>query len=71
MSGAAIFPGYYTGRALHVHTKVFTDWAPLPNGTFKAGQLAHTGQFFFDDDVTETINKVRLPPPSAVCMRPC
>ncbi|KZP23405.1 hypothetical protein FIBSPDRAFT_951938 [Athelia psychrophila] len=47
-----IFPGYYTGRALHIHTKVFTDWAPLANGTFKAGQ------FFFGDDVSETINKM-------------
>ncbi|KZP23417.1 hypothetical protein FIBSPDRAFT_951956 [Athelia psychrophila] len=55
---SSIFPGYYTGRALHIHTKVFTDWAPLANGTFKAGRLAHTGQFFFDDDVSETINKV-------------
>ncbi|KZP08281.1 hypothetical protein FIBSPDRAFT_995828 [Athelia psychrophila] len=48
----AIFPGYYTGRALHIHTKVFTDWAPLANSTFKAGQ------FFFGDDVSETINKM-------------
>ncbi|KAF7979281.1 hypothetical protein HWV62_42978 [Athelia sp. TMB] len=55
---STIFPGYYTGRALHVHTKVFTEWAPLPDGAFKAGRLAHTGQFFFDDDVTETVNKM-------------
>ncbi|KAL1741151.1 Intradiol ring-cleavage dioxygenase [Schizophyllum fasciatum] len=47
-----IFPGYYTGRAVHVHTKVFTDWSVLPNGTFVAGRLAHTGQFFFEDDIT-------------------
>ncbi|KAI5886635.1 aromatic compound dioxygenase [Schizophyllum commune H4-8] len=47
-----IFPGYYTGRAVHVHTKVFTDWSVLPNGSFVAGRLAHTGQFFFEDDIT-------------------
>ncbi|KZP23418.1 hypothetical protein FIBSPDRAFT_1042879 [Athelia psychrophila] len=56
----AIFPGYYTGCTLHIHTKVFTDRMPQPNGTFRAGRLALTGQFFFDDDVSETINKVDL-----------
>ncbi|KZP23410.1 hypothetical protein FIBSPDRAFT_1042872 [Athelia psychrophila] len=60
MRGAShtIFPGYYTGRALHIHTNVFTDRAPQPNGTFKARRLAHAGQFFFDDGVSETINKM-------------
>ncbi|KAE9390292.1 aromatic compound dioxygenase [Gymnopus androsaceus JB14] len=36
-----IFPGYYTGRATHVHTKVFTSWTENPNGTFEEGKLAH------------------------------
>ncbi|TFK31815.1 Intradiol ring-cleavage dioxygenase [Crucibulum laeve] len=31
-----IFPGYYTGHATHIHTKVFPEWTPLPNGMFKA-----------------------------------
>ncbi|KAH6909974.1 Intradiol ring-cleavage dioxygenase [Coprinopsis sp. MPI-PUGE-AT-0042] len=53
-----IFPGYYTGRATHIHTKVFPEWIPLPNGTFKAGRLSHTGQFFFDDDVNLVIDKM-------------
>jgi protocatechuate 3,4-dioxygenase beta subunit len=56
----AIFPGYYTGRATHIHTKVFTDWKVLPNGTFEAGRLAHVGQFFFDDDVNVEVDKVRI-----------
>jgi hypothetical protein len=56
----AIFPGYYTGRALHIHTKVFPEWEVLPNGTFRAGRLAHTGQFFFDDELESVIDKVRL-----------
>ena len=54
----AIFPGYYTGRALHVHTKVFPEWEVLPNGTFMAGRLAHVGQFFFDDQLEAAIDKV-------------
>ncbi|KAG7095236.1 hypothetical protein E1B28_006010 [Marasmius oreades] len=52
-----IFPGYYTGRATHVHTKVFTSWEPLPNGTFDAGNLAHVGQFFFEDNVNLQVDK--------------
>ncbi|KAG6856858.1 hypothetical protein H0H87_012675 [Tephrocybe sp. NHM501043] len=46
-----IFPGYYTGRATHIHTKVFPSWTVLPNGTFTSDHLAHTGQFFFDDEI--------------------
>ncbi|KAJ3536944.1 hypothetical protein NMY22_g5810 [Coprinellus aureogranulatus] len=53
-----IFPGYYTGRATHIHTKVFPEWTVLPNGTFKAGRLGHTGQFFFDDDTNMVIDKM-------------
>jgi hypothetical protein len=56
----AIFPGYYTGRALHVHVKVFPDWEVLPNNSFRGGSLAHVGQFFFDDDLEAVIDEVRL-----------
>ena len=55
----AIFPGYYSGRSIHIHTKVFTEWETLPKGTFRSEKLAHVGQFFFDDDITEDIVKVR------------
>ncbi|KAI4517792.1 aromatic compound dioxygenase [Schizophyllum commune Loenen D] len=54
-----VFPGYYTGRAVHVHSRVFTDWTVLPNNTFLGGRLAHTGQFFFEDDITgEVVDKM-------------
>jgi hypothetical protein len=56
----AIFPGYYTGRALHVHVKVFPDWEVLPNNSFHGGSLAHVGQFFFDDHLEAVIDEVRL-----------
>lgn len=69
-SSVAIFPGYYTGCALHIYTKVFTEWTPLPNGSFEAGRLSHTGQFFFDDDLVETTSKVRDYVPSSFCL-PC
>ncbi|PPQ96760.1 hypothetical protein CVT26_010215 [Gymnopilus dilepis] len=55
----SIYPGYYTGRATHVHTKVFPEWSVIPeNNTFKAGRLAHTGQFFFDEDMNMIVDKM-------------
>jgi hypothetical protein len=57
----AIFPGYYTGRATHVHTKVFPTWTALPNGTFTSDQLAHVGQFFFDDEINMRVDNVSIP----------
>lgn len=61
----SIFPGYYTGRATHVHVKVHPEWSMLENGTFTSGRTVHTGQFFVDDKLNEEIDKVRpLPFPS-------
>ncbi|KAJ3507810.1 hypothetical protein NLJ89_g6092 [Agrocybe chaxingu] len=55
----SIFPGYYTGRATHIHTKVFPEWTPIPeNNTFTAGRLAHVGQFFFEEDLNMVIDKM-------------
>lgn len=51
-----IFPGYYTGRATHIHTKVYPTWKVLPNGTFMSSQLAHVGQFFFEDEINLRID---------------
>ena len=56
----AIFPGYYTGRATHIHTKVFPEWTPLENGTFSGKRLAHVGQFFFEDEMNLVVDKVRF-----------
>ncbi|ORY90130.1 Intradiol ring-cleavage dioxygenase [Leucosporidium creatinivorum] len=54
----SIFPGYYTGRATHVHIKVHTKWEPYQNGTFKTGGIVHTGQFFVEDHINEVIDKI-------------
>lgn len=56
----AIYPGYYTGRATHIHTKVFPEWTVIKeNNTFKAGRLSHVGQFFFDEEINTAIDTVR------------
>ncbi|KAJ7041045.1 Intradiol ring-cleavage dioxygenase [Mycena alexandri] len=55
----SIFPGYYTGRATHVHTKVFPEWTVHPeNDTFTPSRLAHVGQFFFEDDINMSVDKM-------------
>jgi hypothetical protein len=54
----AIFPGYYTGRATHVHTKIHTQWSPLENGTFTTGRIVHTGQFFVPDELNAVVDKI-------------
>jgi protocatechuate 3,4-dioxygenase beta subunit len=39
-----IFPGWYSGRAVHIHVKVQVD-----------GDQTHTGQLFFDPAVTSAV----------------
>jgi protocatechuate 3,4-dioxygenase beta subunit len=39
-----VFPGWYTGRAVHIHVKVQVD-----------GDQTHTGQLFFDPSVTSAV----------------
>jgi len=39
-----IYPGWYRGRAVHIHMKVHTDSASR-----------HTGQLFFDDELSDTV----------------
>ncbi|KAJ7267285.1 Intradiol ring-cleavage dioxygenase [Mycena rebaudengoi] len=54
----SIFPGYYTGRATHIHTKVFPEWTVHENGTFTPGRLSHVGQWFFEDDINMSVDKM-------------
>jgi protocatechuate 3,4-dioxygenase beta subunit len=41
-----IYPGWYQGRAVHIHVKVHVG-----------GSVVHTGQFFFPDSLTDTVYK--------------
>ncbi|KAJ7621290.1 Intradiol ring-cleavage dioxygenase [Roridomyces roridus] len=55
----SIFPGYYTGRATHIHTKVYPEWTVHEeNSTFTGGRLAHVGQWFFEDDINMAVDKM-------------
>ncbi|GAA5899267.1 intradiol ring-cleavage dioxygenase [Sporobolomyces salmoneus] len=54
----SIFPGYYTGRATHVHIRLHTEWGTLKNGTFRSNRMIHTGQIFVPDTVNAQIDKL-------------
>jgi protocatechuate 3,4-dioxygenase beta subunit len=41
-----IYPGWYRGRAVHIHVKVHVG-----------GNVVHTGQFFFPDALTDVVYK--------------
>jgi protocatechuate 3,4-dioxygenase beta subunit len=41
-----IYPGWYQGRTVHIHTKVHLG-----------GNVVHTGQLYFPDAVTDTVYK--------------
>lgn len=49
-----IYPGWYVGRATHIHMKVHTG-GTAEDGTYIGGTTAHTGQLFFDDETTDQV----------------
>ncbi|BGP52777.1 hypothetical protein JCM8202_003856 [Rhodotorula sphaerocarpa] len=55
---SSIFPGYYTGRATHVHLRVHTEWEPIHNGTFRSHRMLHTGQLFVPDSINMQVDKM-------------
>jgi protocatechuate 3,4-dioxygenase beta subunit len=48
---ATIVPGWYAGRAVHIHTKVHTDGTVTPSG-YSGGHTCHTGQLYFAEALT-------------------
>ena len=44
VSFATIYPGWYSGRAVHIHVKVHAN-----------GTVIHTGQLYFDDALTDKV----------------
>ena len=48
-----IYPGWYTGRAIHIHMKVHVDGTT--DDTYEGGHVSHTGQLFFDDAISDQV----------------
>jgi protocatechuate 3,4-dioxygenase beta subunit len=54
-----VYPGWYPGRAIHIHTKVHVG-GRAAGRTYRGGRTAHTGQLFFNDSVSDRV--IRLTP---------
>ena len=57
-----VYPGWYQGRAVHIHVKVHVG-----------GNVVHTGQLFFSDTLTDSVYKrlaVQPPPEPRHAERP-
>lgn len=59
-----IYPGWYSGRTVHIHMKVHIDGTvgvldqatpAAGTGTYEGGHVAHTGQLYFDDAVSDDV----------------
>ncbi|MGW0709905.1 intradiol ring-cleavage dioxygenase [Streptomyces sp. NPDC002643] len=50
----SIWPGHYVSRAVHVHMRVHTD-VTLTDDSYTGGEIIHTGQLFFDEDLNTEI----------------
>ena len=53
-----IYPGWYQGRATHMHVKVHIGASLVSIGGIIhviGGHVSHTGQFFFDDRMTDAV----------------
>ncbi|WP_320775037.1 intradiol ring-cleavage dioxygenase [Streptomyces sp. CRN 30] len=55
---STIYPGWYRGRAIHIHVKVHTDVTLTSNGSFSGGQELHTGQLFIAESITTAVARV-------------
>ena len=57
-----IIPGWYRGRATHIHVKVHIGNVTVDDGVLiGGGNISHTGQFFFSDDLITKLSKTREP----------
>jgi protocatechuate 3,4-dioxygenase beta subunit len=51
-------PGWYAGRAQHVHVKAHVNYTVQANDTITFGKIVHTGQLFFDQSTLTDVNKL-------------
>jgi protocatechuate 3,4-dioxygenase beta subunit len=51
-----VYPGWYSGRAIHIHVKAHIGGQSEEK--YAGGHVAHTGQFFFPEDLTERIARL-------------
>jgi protocatechuate 3,4-dioxygenase beta subunit len=52
-----IYPGWYRGRATHIHLKAHVGGS-AGAGRYSGGHVAHTGQLFFSDTTTDRVARL-------------
>jgi protocatechuate 3,4-dioxygenase beta subunit len=52
-----IYPGWYQGRATHIHLKAHVG-GKAGSSKYSGGHVAHTGQLFFSDTTTDKVAKL-------------
>lgn len=50
-----IVPGWYNGRADHIHLRIHASNSSVVDGHLLGGPVSHTGQLFFDDSFVDSI----------------
>ena len=51
-----IYPGWYSGRAIHIHMKVYAGGdVEASDETYDGGHTSHTGQLFFDEAISDDV----------------
>ena len=50
-----IYPGWYSGRTVHIHMKVHIDGDVVDEDTYDGGHVSHTGQIYFDDAISDVV----------------
>ncbi|MBB4918683.1 dioxygenase family protein [Streptosporangium saharense] len=52
------FPGWYIGRAIHIHVKVHVNGV-FRHGAYLGGNDCHTGQLYFPEKLIEAVSALR------------
>jgi len=53
-----IYPGWYVGRATHMHIKVHLGGTYISSSSYYSGATyVHTGQLFFNDSLSDLVNQ--------------
>ena len=52
-----IYPGWYQGRATHIHLKAHVG-GTAGSSRYSGGHVAHTGQLFFSDTTTDKVARL-------------
>ncbi|RPB08731.1 aromatic compound dioxygenase [Morchella conica CCBAS932] len=50
------FPGWYSGRAVHIHVAAHINGTAEANSTYTGGSTSHIGQIFFPEEILEVMD---------------